>query len=392
MRCCCECRTPCSKPHFDFYYHRVRVLTIILPLTSRNRTTRSQDSNHFWPNLAGRVRRIDLNLKISLAKSSGTGNNIASALAHCSFYGGHVLAFQKWLMRAARQSASENLASVRIVFLAIRSRFADWRGIVPHVGNDRTAYVIGLGGSGRSYLVRLLLVHIGIRAWNYRNGIRLHPGPTSMIYTGHPTIRFNPDVSGSIFEAVSSGIADLIFVYRHPLDSLLTNWVWWRTTNLDSAVRTGDFIETKYKNTDDLCAELEKNFLEFRAFAEGHCDVFAARSGQRFWSLAEFIEETESYINAATISLRFEDFMIDPVIEFSKIAKVMSVDLDLSRIRIARPRTKPYRFLTVKASVPQFRDFVDGLDSETKKRIGRMGYSLSAEGEQSLSRVAECPV
>jgi hypothetical protein len=56
-------------------------------------------------------------------------------------------------------------------------------------------------------------------------------GPTSMIYSGHATIRHTshlqhpPPVARQILEAVKSGIADSIFVYRHPLDSLLTNWI-----------------------------------------------------------------------------------------------------------------------------------------------------------------------
>ena len=57
-----------------------------------------------------------------------------------------------------------------------------------------------------------------------------------MIYSGHATIRhvslairMLPAVTSRVLEAVRSGFADLIFIYRHPLDSLLTNWIWWRT-------------------------------------------------------------------------------------------------------------------------------------------------------------------
>ena len=66
--------------------------------------------------------------------------------------------------------------------------------------------------------------------------------------------------------------------------------------------------------------------------------------------------------------------MIDPFKEFSKIVEVMSVDLDLSRLRIAPPKTKPYGYLAVKDKVPRFRNFIDGLDAETKRRIEKIGY------------------
>ena len=121
----------------------------------------------------------------------------------------------------------------------------------------------------------------------------------------------------------------LIFICLHPLDSLLTNWIWWRTYLRDNTQIEG--VSQAYKNTDDLCVDVEQNFLEFKAFAEGDPDFFATVPGRRFLSFVEFVEETDLYLQSATLSLRLEDFMIDPLKEFSKIVEVMSVDLDLSR-------------------------------------------------------------
>jgi hypothetical protein len=249
-------------------------------------------------------------------------------------------------------------------------------------GNHRTAYVIGLFGTGRRYINELILNNIGRRAKYFRDMIRLHPGPTPMIYSGHATMKHvsraqaPPAVMSSILEAVGSGFANLIFVYRHPLDSLLTNWIWWRTFIREDRLITG--ISQIYKNTDDLCGDLERNLPEFRAFAEGDPDFFARVPGPRFLSFPEFVEETELHLQSATLALRLEDFMIDPFKEFSKIVEVMSIDLDLSRICVAPPKTKPYGYLAVKDNVPRFRDFIDGLDPETKGRIEKIGYN--AEG------------
>jgi hypothetical protein len=66
--------------------------------------------------------------------------------------------------------------------------------------------------------------------------------------------------------------------------------------------------------------------------------------------------------------------MIDPLKEFSKIVEIMSVDIDLSRLRVAPPRTKPYGYLAVKEKVPRFRNFINELDAETKRRIKKIGY------------------
>ena len=114
-----------------------------------------------------------------------------------------------------------------------RKRIGYWKVFSP--GNDRTVYLIGLFGTGRLYVNDLIMQHTGRRAKYFRDTIRHHQRPTSMIYSGHATIRYVsrhqalPSVTQVIMEAVRSRIADLIFIYRHPLDSLLSNWVYWRT-------------------------------------------------------------------------------------------------------------------------------------------------------------------
>jgi len=201
-----------------------------------------------------------------------------------------------------------------------------------------------------------------------------------MIYSGHATMKYDsylqwgPATTSRILAAVRSGVANSIFVYRHPFDSLLTNWIWLRTYNRDSSMISG--ISQVYKDTDDLCADLEQNFLEFKAFAEGDPAFFAPVSDRRFLSFPEFVEETELHLQSATLTLRLEDFMIDPCKEFSKIVEVMSVDLDSSRLCIAPPQTKPYRYLAVKERVPRFRNFINGLNAETKRRIEKIGYRV----------------
>ena len=114
-----------------------------------------------------------------------------------------------------------------------------------NLGNDRTAYVIGLFGTGRWYVMELIVNHIGPRAKYVKDEIRFHRGPTSMIYSGHSTLKHSsnlqhpPRITRHVLDAVKSGFADLIFIYRHPLDSLLTNWIWWRTYIRDNTMIRG---------------------------------------------------------------------------------------------------------------------------------------------------------
>jgi len=277
------------------------------------------------------------------------------------------------LIRFALKPPREQLRTVRSRLVE-----TDWYWKIRSPGNDRTAYIIGLFGTGRWYVIELMK-HIGERAKYFRVGIRLHTVPTSMIYSGHTTMRYAcrlqelPGVTSRILEAVRSRFADLIFVYRHPLDSLLTNWVWWRTHLRHNVGLTVTMV---YKNTDDLCVDLERSFSEFKAFADGDPRFFPDPIGGRFLSFAEFVEETELFVQAATLALRLEDFVIDPVREFSKIVRVMSVDLDVNRLQVPPPKTKPYRYLAVREKVPRFREFVNELDAETKRRIERVGYKV----------------
>jgi len=245
---------------------------------------------------------------------------------------------------------------------------------------DRTLYVLGLFGSGRLYVDDLVTRNIGERARYFRDQIRLHPGPTPMIYSGHVTVRYTsraqslPIVMRGIVEAIQSGFADSVFVGRHPVDSLLTNWVWWRTYLRDNRVVAG--ISEVYRNTDGLCAELERNFPEFLMFAAGDPNFFAAAPGPGFLSFAQFVEETELHRQVATLFLRLEDFTLDARTEFAKIADVMSVDLDVGQLCLAPPKTRPYRYQDVMEQVPRFRSFIAGLDRDTRNRIEKVGYQL----------------
>ncbi|MGH9533890.1 MAG: hypothetical protein ACRD2E_03430 [Terriglobales bacterium] len=256
----------------------------------------------------------------------------------------------------------------------------DDRRPAPRFGDDRTAYVIGLCGSGRFYITCWLLLNIGRRAKYMRPGIRLHPGPTSMIYSGHTTAKYPsreadpPAVAHGVLASVRAGHADVIFVYRHPLDSLLTNWAYFRTQLCSG--KGVDSTSEAYAGLDDFAADLERNFSEFAAFAAADPAFYGGPEEPRFLSLLQFVEETELYVQCATLALRLEDFSLDPRREFARVAAVMSVQMDVNRRRVDPPRTRPYRYRELATLAPQFRSFIAELDSETQRGITRLGYEL----------------
>ena len=74
------------------------------------------------------------------------------------------------IIKFAKRSPHERAFIVRRYFGTL-----DWR--VPHRGNDRTAYIIGLFGTGRGYVNELMLKNLGKRAKYFREMIRFHSGP-----------------------------------------------------------------------------------------------------------------------------------------------------------------------------------------------------------------------
>lgn len=287
--------------------------------------------------------------------------------------------FAHRLIRFARKSARGKMLLLQPAHRAILGRLEDWGREVPHTGSDRTAYIVGLFGSGRWYVNELLLHNIGRRAKYLRDALRVHPNATSMIYTGHATLKYPccwqslPEETRRILECVKSGLADLIFVYRHPLDSLLTNWVCWRTWLHHKRWVAG--IHSAYKAREQFCADLDGNFREFLAFAEGVSEFFSGMP-YSFLSLAQYVEETELHLSSATLALSLEAFAIDAHKEFSKLAEVMSAQPDLLPVRLMPPRSKPFGYRLVRESVPRFRAFIESIDAATRARIERIGYTI----------------
>jgi hypothetical protein len=81
--------------------------------------------------------------------------------------------------------------------------------------------------------------------------------PTSMVFSGHATIKYSsigqapPEITNSLIKLAQSRAADLIFICRHPVDSLLTNWIWGLQMNSGSTTRA--YVSQIYKNIDGLC-------------------------------------------------------------------------------------------------------------------------------------------
>ncbi len=283
----------------------------------------------------------------------------------------HFWAAHRAMLR--QSSAAQALVQHRLIgYLARRG----WD--VEYQGEDRTTYIIGLFGSGRWYLNALLLQHMAERSQYFTDAIRCHPGPTPMIYSGHATLRHpsraqeRPELMQHVLHSARCGFADVIFIYRHPLDSLLTNWVWWRNFLRDRRMITG--IAQIYPDDTALCADLEQDFASFKAFADGDPGFFSASPGPPFLSFSQFVEETSLFIRAASLSVRLEEFSVDAPGQFLRVAHTMSAEVDLECTQVSPPRSQPYRHRCIAERVARFRDYIEHIDPQSRALIEAMGY------------------
>ena len=252
-----------------------------------------------------------------------------------------------------------------------------------NISSTSTIYIVGLFGSGRMYLGDVIRDHIGERALHFRDELRHESTPTPMIYSGHMTLKyvstgFNPPEFGNrIVASVRSGAGKMIFIYRHPLDSLLTNWVWWRSHVRAGAggPEHGAVISNSFRSLAALCETVEREWSSFEAFAMGDPAFFAALPGARFLSFSEYVEESVALFEQATLRLPLESFTTNPYAAFLKVIDVISPGMRPScTMYIRRPESKPGTHLVVMKNVPRFNEFVNGINPETKRLMLKLGY------------------
>jgi hypothetical protein len=260
-----------------------------------------------------------------------------------------------------------------------------WSRLFHYPVGRRPTYIIGIFGSGRMYLTSLVLHTDPEVAYYYRGEWRHYLGNIPVILSGHVTSMYEgafcdrPDYGRVLLERAAAGLINLVFVYRHPLDSLLSNWVWFRKFLRQEKPASG--IAASYKTEADLHRDLSENFDEFCLFCEGSKDFARVATGTsrdwRFLSLLEFIHETEVFLSSANVhAFRFEDFQIDAATQFKRFASILAPDLPPKLDQLPAPQAASSRYLSARENVSAFRAKIDSLPTHITKRIVALGYSV----------------
>jgi hypothetical protein len=251
----------------------------------------------------------------------------------------------------------------------------------------KPTYIVGLYGTGRSY-INSLIMNSGLDiAYYFRNGLYQYFGTVPAIFSGHTNLIYEGGVflehpasfGRALLDRAAARLINLIFIYRHPLESLLTNWVWFRHFHQFKKMTSG--IEDVYKSKEDFHRDLNDNIYEFSLFCGGSKDFGRITAGKEvtltFLSLLEFIDETEAFIGNPNVHcFRFEEFGSNAVGEVTRLISIMAPDLTPKFDNVTVPRSLPGRYESSKENSPSFRALMKTLPTEIAKRIIAMGYSV----------------
>jgi hypothetical protein len=248
----------------------------------------------------------------------------------------------------------------------------------------KPTYLLGLFGTGRQYLNSLFLKSNLEIAYYFRDCCHNYFGAVPVIFSGHVASTYErvgfrtPDFWRTLIERAAAGLVNLIFIYRHPLDSVLSNWAYFHHLKKTGVPRG---IARGYKAAEDFHRDLNDNIYEFSLFCGGSQDfprVLAGSYGKGgFMSLFEFIRETEVFVSNPNVHcFRFEDFQRDATAEFKRLVSILAPNLTHQVDHAASPEASSSRYQSAKENVTSFRALMDSLPADVKKRIMALGYSV----------------
>ena len=248
----------------------------------------------------------------------------------------------------------------------------------------KPTYLIGLAGTGRSYIHSLIFDSNLDIAYYLPECFDIYDGAVPVILSGHVGTTYHCDaflpgnLGRVLIDRTAAGLVNLIFINRHPLDTFLSYWAFTRTP---IGTRENGYVTTKYKSKEDFHRDLNDNLYSFSLLCGGSKDfgrIVAGPAAQ--WtvlSLLEFIHETEVFVSSRNVHcFRLEDFGSNPTEEFKRLVSILAPDLTPKPDNVPLPRSATSHYQSAKENVPSFRALVASLPRDIKKRIEALGYSM----------------
>jgi len=257
----------------------------------------------------------------------------------------------------------------------------------------KSTIINGAYGTGRHYFNYLVKSQQRLLPYFRDCQQYCYPSKFSSINSTHAFFTLNTPYSWSdlsdflIPDSLARSQSMLISVVRHPIDCLISNWIWFFNLVKDHSPYTSiadstfsndsilaDFISTHFSSLQSFVnGDLLERVFDFLDF--GSCIDHRLR-GPCFLSFPTFLEEMKAGVNAAHLSFKFESFSdaLDP----SLIKFYSSLGLDHDEILldgIEPPKAEPYRYKKLVLLSDPLNRLICRL-SEELGDIGCLGYSF----------------
>ncbi len=247
--------------------------------------------------------------------------------------------------------------------------------------------VIGLFGTGRNYFSNAFLSHSTL-APLFQDGLASCGmyANHSLICSGHATLRhqssfqMEPDQTEALLlRPLHDGFHRILFVLRHPVDSLFSNWAWWRRYCETGTPHNGAVKEVFGGNM-GLIDDIRSNIPAFLSFmAEGSIPSKLGGPAEHcsFLSFEQILDESLAWMKIpGVVSIRFEEIHenLDTVSE--------TITSLLSRRRwgslvLESPLSTAFNYRQIFRGHPDIQSLVcAGIGKETSDKLARLGYCI----------------
>lgn len=265
--------------------------------------------------------------------------------------------------------------------------FDTYQRVVAQSEVERSLVIVGLFGTGRTYFSDQILQHPatgpiyqeGLASCGYFEHHRF-------ICSGHATLRhvssfqMEPnETEKRLILPLRQGHHNILFILRHPFDSLFSNWAWWRRY-CESQVLHKQAVVGVFGGNDGLAEDIRLHRDAFIAFlTEGKVPALNGRveTREHFLSLDAILEESMLWLGIEHVkSLRFEQVHEDP----EAVARTISETIfrpGTSNLSLTVPKSNSFNFRTVFQEYPDIASLVKSHCSRAAiEKISSLGYEI----------------
>lgn len=253
--------------------------------------------------------------------------------------------------------------------------------------NIKPLIVIGLFGTGRTYFSNAFLSNSTL-APLLQEGLASCGvyASHSVICTGHATLKHSssfqmePDQTDKLLLCpLRDGFHCILFVTRHPVDSLFSNWAWWRRF-CDTGIPHHGAVKEVFGGNRGLIEDIRSNKKAFLKFmTEGRVPSRPNYPAEvyRFLSFEQALDESLAWMGVpGVVSIMFEGIH-DHLDKVSDTITTLLARRRWGSLILELPVSSAFNYRQIFGDYPDIKSLVcDGIGRESSDKLTRMGYHL----------------